>query len=127
MQRIGKRSAMVVLVVGLTLGGGSQAATARGGLTRPASQQRSPSKVSTKRIEIVDFAFSPTHVTVSKGTRVKWVNTGAVVHTSTSNNGKWDSGTIAADESFSRVFKKVGAFKFHCTIHPTMKGKVTVT
>jgi len=118
---------MVMLVVGLTLGAMSAAATARGNHARPASQQRSSSKVTTKRIRIVDFAFSPTHVTISKGTRVKWANTGAIGHASTSNNGKWDSGTIAPGGSFSRVFKKVGTFKYHCTIHPSMKGKVTVT
>jgi len=127
MRGIVNRAGMVVLVVGLTLVGATAPATARGNAVRMGTVRRTAAAVSTKRINIVDFSFSPTHVTIAKGTRVRWVNTGSVGHTSTSNNGKWDSGTIAAGSSFSRVFKKAGTFRFHCSIHPTMKGKVTVT
>jgi plastocyanin len=58
---------------------------------------------------------------------VKWTNKGAVTHTSTSNKGVWDSGSIAPGDSFSRVFKKAGTFKYHCTIHPTMTAKIVVS
>ncbi len=80
-----------------------------------------------RRVRIVDFAFTPKTITIARGTRVRWTNTGSVAHTSTSNTGKWDSGTIAPGASFSRVFRRAGTFRYHCSIHPNMKGKVVVT
>jgi plastocyanin len=91
------------------------------------SSAGSPLATAGSRVKIVDFAFRPGTLTIAKGTKVKWTNKGAVAHTSTSNKGVWDSGSIAPGDSFSRVFKKVGTFKYHCTIHPTMTAKIVVT
>jgi plastocyanin len=91
------------------------------------SSERSTLAATGSRVKIVDFAFRPGTLTIAKGTRVKWTNKGAVTHTSTSNKGVWDSGLIAPGDSFSRVFKKAGTFKYHCTIHPTMTAKIVVT
>jgi plastocyanin len=78
------------------------------------------------RVKIVDFAFRPKTLSVAKGTRVKWVNRGNVTHTTTSNKGLWNSGKLAPGDTFSRVFKKAGTFKYHCSIHPSMVGKIVV-
>ncbi len=126
MRRTRNRLSAVLLVAGLMLGTTGGAATARENLARPVKVQR-VATATTKKVTIIDFAFSPKKITISKGTRVKWANTGSVGHTSTSTTGKWDSGTIAAGDSFSRVFKKAGTFLYHCTIHSSMKGKITVT
>ncbi len=76
------------------------------------------------RIRIVDNAFRPRVISVTPGTRVRWTNTGANVHSST---GKvWDSGLLSPGETFSRVFRKSGTFRFHCTVHPTMTGRIVV-
>jgi plastocyanin len=77
-------------------------------------------------VKIVDFAFKPKVLEIAKGTKVKWVNKGAVGHTTTSNTGVWDSGTLAAGDTFSRTFKKAGTFKYHCSIHSSMTGKIVV-
>jgi plastocyanin len=83
---------------------------------------------SVKRVKIIDFAFTPRTITISKGTRVRWTNGGSVNHTTTSNKGVWDSGVLAPGAAFGRVFRRVGTFKYHCTIHPTlMHGKIVVT
>jgi plastocyanin len=91
------------------------------------SSERSTLAATGSRVKIVDFAFRPGTLTIARGTKVKWTNKGAVTHTSTSNKGVWDSGSIAPGDTFSRVFKKVGTFKYHCTIHPTMTAKIVVT
>jgi plastocyanin len=91
------------------------------------SGERSTLAATGSRVKIVDFSFRPGTLTVAKGTRVKWTNKGAVTHTSTSNKGVWDSGSIAPGGTFSRVFKKAGTFKYHCTIHPTMTAKIVVS
>jgi plastocyanin len=115
-----------IVLVALVLIGALQApsmATGRG--ARPASP--SVSVATSQRVKIVDFAFKPRAVTIAKGTKVVWTNKGAVTHTSTSNKGVWDSGSIAPGDTFSRVFKKAGTFKYHCTIHPTMTAKIVVS
>jgi plastocyanin len=92
---------------------------------RPASPQAA---TSVKAVKIINFAFKPRAITIAKGTRVRWTNAGSVNHTTTSNKGVWDSGVMAPGAAFGRVFRKVGTFKYHCTLHPTlMHGKVVVT
>jgi plastocyanin len=83
---------------------------------------------SLERVKIVNFAFRPRAITIAKGTRVRWTNRGSVNHTTTSNRGLWDSGVLAPGAAFGRVFRRVGTFKYHCTIHPTlMHGKIIVS
>ena len=120
------RLGAALLVAGLMLGTTGGAAAAQPRLAQPLKARRVATTTTTKRVKIVDFAFSPKTITISKGTRVKWTNTGSVGHTSTSNTGKWDSGTIAAGDSYSRVFKKAGTFRYHCSIHTSMTGKIIV-
>jgi plastocyanin len=97
-------------------------------------------------IDIYDFYYSPATVTVSSGTTVQWVNRGPSAHTSTSDDGFWDSGNIsppppggggggtppppppppppyahgmalvAGSDGFK--FNTPGTYGFHCTLHP---------
>lgn len=80
----------------------------------------------TERAKIVDFSFRPKTLHVDRGTRVVWVNKGNVGHTTTASKGSWDSGTLSPGDTFARVFKKAGTFKYFCQIHPSMVGKVVV-
>ena len=78
---------------------------------------------------IRDFAFSPAQVRVRPGTRVTWVNCGAVgseAHTSTADANSWNSPLLAAGATYTREFAAAGAFAYHCQPHPGMKGTVTV-
>ena len=79
----------------------------------------------TQRARIVDFAFRPGRIEVDRGTRVRWTNQGNVSHTVTASS--FDSGTLAPGDSFSRLFRRAGTFRFHCSIHPDMTGQVVVT
>ncbi|HEU4356693.1 MAG TPA: cupredoxin domain-containing protein [Actinomycetota bacterium] len=81
----------------------------------------------TTRVRIVDFAFRPRRIEIPRGTRVAWKNRGAVGHTTTSRAGIWDSGTLAPGDRFSRVFRSRGTFRYVCSIHADMRGKVVVT
>jgi plastocyanin len=86
-----------------------------------------PSGVTRERVRIVDNRFRPRNITIERGTRVRWVNRGSNPHTSTSNRGIWDSGTLSPDERFTRRFGRRGTFRYHCEIHPSMTGTITVT
>jgi plastocyanin len=73
-----------------------------------------------------DNFFRPRRVVVQKGTRVVWVNAGARPHTTTSNQGLWDSSTVQPGGSFGRRFRRAGVFRYHCEIHDGMTGKIVV-
>jgi len=46
-------------------------------------------------VSIVSFAFSPQSLTINTGDTVRWINNDTVPHTSTSDNGDWDSEALS--------------------------------
>lgn len=78
-----------------------------------------------KRVEIEDFAYRPGKLTVRRGTKVVFSNHDSVVHTATGKRGL-DTGRIRPGRSATVKLRKAGVYKFHCTIHPFMHGKVVV-
>lgn len=121
--RLGITVAVAVMLVG------SMAVASMAAVRAPAHGASSVAVAVTSvaRVKIVDLAFRPKTITIAKGTRLKWTNRGAVSHTTTSTKGLWNSGVLAPGDSFSRVFKRAGTFKYHCTIHSTMRGKIVVS
>ncbi len=99
-----------------------------------AADQRTPRKPGTaarrvvvERVRMVNFAFRPKRITISAGTKVRWVDREGT-HSTTSNTGLWDSGILSPGGAFGRVFRKAGTFKYHCSVHPSvMRGVITVT
>ncbi len=77
-------------------------------------------------VTVANMAFSPAKVTVALGERVTWTFQDSVAHTSTSDQGFWDSGTRSGGATYSRAFGSAGSFAYHCTIHSMMRGKVRV-
>jgi plastocyanin len=78
--------------------------------------------------------FDPATATVAKGTTVEWVNDDSTLHTVTSgtadsgNSGtQFDSSYLSADKTFKHTFNKQGTYKYYCTLHPTMVGKIVVS
>lgn len=83
----------------------------------------------TDAVVIKDMAFSPASITVQAGATVTWTNNDTMSHTITETDGKTgpDSSDVAPGGTYSFTYKTVGTFKYHCTIHPSMTGTVTVT
>jgi plastocyanin len=79
-----------------------------------------------ERVEIADFAFSPDTLTVPVGTMITWENTDSVTHTSTSDDGVWDSDRLGTGDEFSFTFDEAGTFSYFCEIHPSMRGSIVV-
>lgn len=77
-------------------------------------------------VNIVDFSFTPTGITVAAGTSVRWVNIGAKKHTVTADDSSFDSGLLATGDTFTRTFATAGTFTYYCDVHPEMTGTVTV-
>lgn len=79
------------------------------------------------RVKIVDNAFRPRTITVSRGTRVRWRNAGTNIHSVQSKAGTWSSALLSPGDTFGHLFRKAGTFRYFCSVHPTMTGTVTVT
>ena len=78
-------------------------------------------------VAIMNFAFIPADLTVNPGDTVRWTNNDVVPHTSTSDTGVWDSGTLQNGDTYTLSLSDPGDFPYHCNIHPSMLGSITVT
>ena len=73
------------------------------------------------------YAFSPSSITIKRGTKVTWTNSSNTVHTVTSDTLLFDSGNLDVGHSFSFTFSMPGTYTYHCTVHPTMTATIPVT
>jgi plastocyanin len=81
----------------------------------------------TRKVLIQDFRFKPAHITIKRGTKVRWINKDTSPHTATANNARsFDSGRLGKGQRYTHTFKRAGKKPYHCEIHPHMKGRITV-
>jgi plastocyanin len=93
--------------------------------TSPAAPATNGTK-SGNEVSIENMAFSPSSLTVTSGTTVKWTNNDGVTHTVTSDKNTFDSGNLNSSKTFSFTFATAGTYKYHCSIHTTMTGTIVV-
>lgn len=79
----------------------------------------------TQAVLVQGFAFSPAALTVQLGDTVTWTNRDTVAHTVTANGGAFDK-PLPAGGTVSVTFSQPGVFAYHCSIHPSMQGTITV-
>ena len=94
--------------------------------TAPATQT-TPVSLPPVAITVQNFAFSPASVSVPAGTTVIWTNRDAAPHQIASDTGAFMGNPIGRGSSYSFTFTTPGTFPYHCSIHPSMKGTITVT
>jgi plastocyanin len=82
-----------------------------------------PAGATSASVSVQDFSFTPATVTVGQGEDVTW--TFHSMHTSTSDQRFWDSG-MRSGGSFVVTFADAGTFGYHCSMHPSMTGRVRV-
>ncbi len=80
----------------------------------------------TYEVEIEDFAFNPGRLHINIGDAIEWRNRDAIMHSSTSDDGIWDSGLLATDQTYTFVFTTEGIYPYHCTPHPFMMDTIVV-
>jgi len=99
---------------------------------RPAAKQTPPARpaapVGSKSItaRMKGQAFIPDHIVIGAGTTVQWKNFDAMIHTVTAVDKSFNSGTIAADGSYSHTFTTPGTYPVYCMLHPLMKATIVV-
>ena len=77
-------------------------------------------------VKIDNFSFGPPELKVSVGTTVTWTNRDDIPHTAVSTDKTFKSKVLCTDDKFSFKFDEPGAYEYHCSIHPKMRGKVIV-
>ena len=94
----------------------------------PSDRNGQEPPVETQVVEIINFAFRPSSIRVTKGTKVTWIQKDSAAHTVTSTHpaGLFDSGTLSQNGRFEFTFSNLGTVEYYCAIHPNMRGKVTV-
>jgi plastocyanin len=90
-----------------------------------ADEARAP-HVATHTVVIENLQYSPAELHVQRGERIVWVNKDLFPHTVTAASHVFDSGSIAANSSWTYVASKAGEYAYGCTFHPTMKGILKV-
>jgi plastocyanin len=84
----------------------------------------------------ISNTFFPTTLTVPVGTTVTWQNDAGSLHNATWDNAAGRNAALAGDAAGdigdfnsgvrTRLFNTPGTYPFTCTIHPGMKGTLTV-
>jgi len=80
-------------------------------------------------VSLQNLAFNPNSVVVQSGGTVTWTwNDGAIGHNVTFTSGPARPPDAATRDSgtYALPLTTVGTYGYHCTIHPTMTGSVTV-
>lgn len=72
----------------------------------------------TRVIQIAGFAFSPADVTVTRGTTVRWVNGGGMLHTVTPDgHQQWTEAVLQDGQQFQHTFATAGTYAYYCDPH----------
>jgi plastocyanin len=84
-------------------------------------------------------AFSPNPLSVAANGTVRWYNddnasaggpyggSNGTTHNITADDLSFTSGNLTPNLTFDHTFTAPGTYPYHCSIHPTMKGTITVT
>ncbi len=72
-------------------------------------------------------SFSPNPGVLTAGQTVAWTNADSIVHNITADDGSWTTGNIAPGATSSAItMANAGTVTYHCSIHPSMVGSLTV-
>lgn len=132
---------VAVLYAGGTFGCNSPSSPSdTGGGTPTASP--SPSTPITGLVSIRDSTYAPDPVHITVRGDVTWTNNGRRRHTTVSDAGLWNSGTLfppgvepemsgdfesASGDTFTWIFTEAGIYPYHCEIHPFKRGTIVVS
>lgn len=117
----GLRPFTLAMVIALILGGTLA-------LRRPAAPSAAAPAQATVTVEIRNFAFMPSSITVAPNTTVRWVNRDASPHDVYGVLDASDvrSPTLNQGDAYEYTFNLPGIYDYICTFHPDMIARVVV-
>lgn len=73
------------------------------------------------------MSFAPATADGTASQKVRWHNGDTTTHRVVDNGGAFDTGNIAAGASSSDQTVAPGTHPYHCSIHPSMTGTLTIS
>ena len=85
-------------------------------------------KVKTASVDIPTYMFKPRNLKITRNTKVTWTNHDTTVsHSVVFDAGFGTKRALGLNKTWSHKFTEDGTFKYYCSLHPEMTGKVVVT
>jgi plastocyanin len=113
---------LAVLTLGFAACGGDDGG---GGGASGASSEGCPSDA--VQIKMADIKFDPADATANVGQQICWVNEDSVDHDAVAESGaEFKSELFGKGQTFTATVDKPGTVEYVCTVHPGMKGTITV-
>ncbi len=79
------------------------------------------------RITMTRSNFQPAHASASRGERVRWSNTSNIIHNVVATSSNWNKHTtLSPGEATGFTFNSNGTYRYRCTRHTGMDGRITV-
>lgn len=91
-----------------------------------AASDAKPDTVTEVTVTIDNFAFTPDNLTIKPGTRVTFVNHDDIPHTVVAVDKTFRSKVLDTNDQYQFTFEKAADIAYFCSLHPHMKGKITV-
>jgi Icc protein len=77
-------------------------------------------------VAVDNFSFAPATTTVTPGATVTWTNHDDVPHNIVSTEQRFKSPVLDTDGQFSHTFDAPGSYRYFCSLHPRMTGRIVV-
>ena len=111
------RKRSVIAIAGLALAAAPVAATTAG----------VAGAAGTKSVTMKNIRYSPAAVTIARGDKVRWLwRDGSIRHDVRFRSGGFKASPLKSGGSYALTFRKKGTFRYFCSVHSEMKGRVTV-
>ena len=76
-------------------------------------------------VDVKEYAFTPSSITVVDGQSVCWANTGHMTHNLVEDVAGRFGGSLAPGQTIVHTFTSSVNYTYHCSIHTTMTGTIT--
>jgi plastocyanin len=101
-------------------------ATSQPQTTTSQARAQSQSQLVKATIKIHNFKFEPANQAIAVGETVQFINVDEEPHTATSTDGVFNSKALDTNQTWNYTATKPGTFPYICSIHPFMKGTLTI-
>ncbi|MBD2452303.1 cupredoxin family copper-binding protein [Nostoc sp. FACHB-152] len=96
-------------------------------MEQPKSEPQTSQQTADATVKIHNFKFEPANLVLAVGKTVQFINVDEEPHTATATDGTFNSKALDTNETWNYIATKPGTYPYICSIHPFMKGTLTVT
>ncbi|MEH1917819.1 cupredoxin domain-containing protein [Nostoc sp.] len=94
---------------------------------QPKSQPQTSQQTADATVKIHNFKFEPANLAIAVGKTVQFINVDEEPHTATATDGTFNSKALDTNQTWNYTATKPGIYPYICSVHPFMKGTLTVT